>query len=301
MTLKQLEYVVKVAETGNISTAASKLYIAQPSLTHAISELEDEMKISIFNRTNKGVSLTKDGELFIAYARQILDQTNLLKDKFINEENRKPSFSVSCQHYSFCVTAFSECVKKYETNQYDFTLRETETHEIIEDVANLKSEIGVLYLSKKNKEIIQKLLKKNDLIFTSLFKAYPHVFISKNNPLSKKDIITLKDLEPYPYLTYEQGDYNSFYYSEEFLPKVDVKKNIMVRDRATLFNLADKLNGYTVSSGKIFKDVNEDIIIAKKFEYDEEMNIGYISHKNFPLSSYAKTFIESILNTINEN
>ena len=301
MTLKQLEYVVKVVETGSISTAASKLYIAQPSLTHAISELEDEMKITIFNRTNKGVSLTKDGELFIAYARQILDQTNLLKDKFINEENRKPSFSVSCQHYSFCVTAFSECVKKYETNQYDFTLRETETHEIIEDVANLKSEIGVLYLSKKNKEIIQKLLKKNDLIFISLFKAYPHVFISKNNPLSSKDIITLKDLEPYPYLTYEQGDFNSFYYSEEFLPKVDVKKNIMVRDRATLFNLADKLNGYTVSSGKIFQDVNENIIIAKKFDYDEEMNIGYISHKNIPLSSYAKTFIESLLKTINEN
>lgn len=300
MTLKQLEYIIKTAEIGNITLAANTLYIAQPSLTHSISELENELGITIFNRTNKGVSLTEDGEVFLAYAREIINHSNTLLERFKKIEYIKPRFSVSSQHYSFVVNAFSDCVKKNNFNQYNFSLRETETHEIIEDVSNLKSEIGILYLSNRNKEIIEKLLKKNDLVFESLFKAKPHVFISKNNPLANHNKITIKDLEPYPYLTYEQGNYNSFYFSEEFMPNIDTKKNIIVRDRATMFNLIDKLNGYTVSSGIIFKDVNESFIIAKPFEYNEVMNIGYIKHKGMVLSSYAEEFIEFIKENIKE-
>ena len=299
MTLKQLEYICKVAEKLNITDAANELFIAQPSLTHAINELEQEMNIVIFNRTNKGVTLTNDGEEFLSYARQILEQANLLNDKYKNIENRSPKFSVSCQHYSFCVQAFSDTIKKFDSNQYDFTIRETQTHEIIEDVYNSKSEIGVLYLSNKNKEIIEKLLKKNELTFTPLFKATPHVFISKNHPLANKEIITIDDLKPYPYLTYEQGNYNSFYFNEEFLSSIDVDKNIMVRDRATLFNLAVLLNGYTVSSGIILKDVNASSIIAKPLKYDEIMEIGYIKKKNTILSEYGKTYIEYIKDYIN--
>lgn len=294
MTLKQLEYVCKVAEKLNITDAANELFIAQPSLTHAINELEKEMSIIIFNRTNKGVIITNEGEEFLAYARQVLEQANLLSDKYNNSLNRSPKFSVSCQHYSFCVTAFSDTIKKFDSNQYDFTIRETQTHEIIEDVYNSKSEIGVLYLSKSNKEIINKLLKKNDLVFNPLFKALPHVFISRNHPLAKKDLITIEDLKPYPYLTYEQGNYNSFYFNEEFLSSIDIDKNIMVRDRATLFNLAVSLNGYTVSSGVILKDVNASAIIAKPLKYDEIMEIGYIKKKNTSLSEYGKAYIEFI-------
>ncbi len=294
MTLKQLEYACKVAEKLNITDAANELFIAQPSLTHALNELEREMNIIIFNRTNKGVTITNEGEEFLSYARQLIEQANLLNDKYKNQDNRSPKFSVSCQHYSFCVTAFSDTVKKFDSNQYDFTIRETQTHEIIEDVYNSKSEIGVLYLSNKNREIITKLLKKNDLLFESLFIAKPHVFISKSHPLANKDIITIDDLKPYPYLTYEQGNYNSFYFNEEFLSSIDVDKNIMVRDRATLFNLAVSLNGYTVSSGIILKDVNASSIIAKPFLYDENMEIGYIKKKNNNLSDYGKAYIEYI-------
>ncbi len=296
MTLKQLEYICKVAEIGNITDAANELFIAQPSLTHAIIELENEMNITIFSRTNKGVTITNEGEEFLAYARQVLEQANLLNEKYKNEKYRSPKFSVSCQHYSFCVTAFADTIKEFDSNQYDFTIRETQTHEIIEDVYNSKSEIGVLYLSNKNKEIITKLLKKNDLVFYNLFKATPHVFISKDHPLANKKIITIEDLKPYPYLTYEQGNYNSFYFKEEFLSTIDVDKNIMVRDRATLFNLAVSLNGYTVSSGIILKDVNASSIIAKPLLYDEIMEIGYIKKKNVTLSNYGNAYIKYIMN-----
>lgn len=298
MTLKQLEYAIIVAKTGNITKASELLFIAQPSLTHSIMELEEEMGIKIFNRTNKGITTTQEGERFLSYARQVVDQAKLLEEKFKGGEERKTQFSVSCQHYSFCVTALSLLIKNHDSKKYDFTLRETQTHEILEDVANLKSEIGILYLSDNNRSVIEKMIKKYDLIFTPLFSADPHVFISKDHPLASKDLITFDDMKPYPYITYEQGEYNSFYFSEEFMSNIDTEKNIIVRDRATLFNLVASLNGYTVSSGIILKDVNSSSIIAKKFDYPAKMEIGYISHKSIPLSPFAKEYLDNIKSCI---
>ena len=210
MTLQQLRYIVAVAETGSITEASKRLFISQPSLTNAIQELEKEMHITIFIRTNKGVILTNDGDLFLSYARQVLEQTNLLEEKFLNKSEQKSKFSVSCQHYSFAVNAFVDVIREFGGNQYDFTLRETQTYEIIEDVSRLKSEIGILYTSSKNEEVILKVIKQNDLKFEELFVAKPHVFISSQHPLANNEMITLEELEDYPYLSFEQGDYNSF-------------------------------------------------------------------------------------------
>ncbi len=292
MTLQQLRYVVTVAETGNITEASKRLFISQPSLTNAIRELEKEMNISIFNRTNKGVAVTNDGDVFLSYARQVLEQTSLLEEKFLNKSEQNPKFSVSCQHYSFAVNAFVDVIREFGGSQYDFTLRETQTYEIIEDVSRLKSEIGILYTSSKNEEVILKIVKQNDLKFEELFVAKPHVFISSRHPLATKDMITLEDLEDYPYLSFEQGDYNSFYFSEEILSTLDRRKNIKVRDRATLFNLVIGLNGYTVSSGVISQELNGENIIAKPLCVEETMRIGTITHKDMPLSRYGAAYME---------
>lgn len=294
MTLQQLKYIVTVAETGNITEAAKQLFISQPSLTNAIRELEKEMQITIFNRTNKGVVISNEGEIFLSYARQILEQVGLMEEKFLNVKERRPQFSVSCQHYSFAVNAFVDVIHEFDANQYDFTLRETQTYEIIEDVSRLKSEIGILYVSSKNEEIIMKLIKQHDLKFEELFTAKPHVFISSKHPLADKEVITLEDLEEYPYLSFEQGDYNSFYFAEEILSTLDHQKNIKVRDRATLFNLVIGLNGYTVSSGVISKELNGENIIARPLLVDEYMKIGTIKQKNMPLSRYGNAYMEAL-------
>ena len=298
MTLQQLRYIVTVAETGNITEAAKRLFISQPSLTNAIRELESEMQITLFNRTNKGVAITNEGDVFLTYARQVLDQVGLLEEKYLNSKEQRPRFSVSCQHYSFAVNAFVDVIKEFDANQYDFTLRETQTYEIIEDVSNLKSEIGILYVSSKNEEVIKKLLKQNELEFQELFVAKPHVFISSKHPLASNSAISLSDLEEYPYLSFEQGEYNSFYFSEEILSTLDRKKNIKVRDRATLFNLVIGLNGYTVSSGVISKELNGKSIIAKPLLVDEHMQIGVITKKNVHLSRYGVAYIEALLKHI---
>ena len=294
MTLQQLKYVACVAETGNITLAAEKLFISQPSLTTAIRNLEQEINITIFNRNNKGVTLSNEGNVFLSYARQVLEQADLLASKYTTAVERKPSFSVSCQHYSFAVNAFIDVINQFNANSYNFTIRETQTHEIMTDVNQRISEIGVLYMSSKNEEIISKFLKQYDLKFELLFTAHPHVFINNTHPLAKKDIITLEDLDDYPYLSFEQGEYNSFYFSEEILSTLDRRKNIKVRDRATLFNLLIGLNGYTVSSGVISKELNGENIISKPLKMDEYMKIGYIVNKDQPLSQYGNAFIEAI-------
>lgn len=294
MTLQQLKYITTVAETGNITEAAKRLFITQPSLTNAIRDLENEMQVTIFNRTNKGVVVTNEGDVFLSYARQILEQVGLLEEKYLNVKEQRPRFSVSCQHYSFAVNAFVDVIKQFDANQYDFTLRETQTHEIIEDVSKLKSEIGILYVSSKNEEVINKMLRQNGLEFKELFLAKPHVFISSKHPLAEKKEITLEDLDDYPYLSFEQGEYNSFYFSEEILSTLDRRKNIKVRDRATLFNLVIGLNGYTVSSGVISKELNGENIIARPLLVDEYMRIGIVTQKNMPLSRYGVAYIEAL-------
>ncbi|MBE5876817.1 MAG: LysR family transcriptional regulator [Lachnospiraceae bacterium] len=298
MTLQQLRYVVTVAETGNITEAAKRLFVSQPSLTNAIRELEKEMQISIFVRTNKGVTVSNEGDLFLSYARQVLEQTSLLEEKFLNKKEQSPRFSVSCQHYSFAVNAFVDVIREFGGDKYDFTLRETQTHEIIEDVSRMKSEIGILYTSPKNEEVIMKLVRQHGLVFEELFVAKPHVFISAEHPLAKKGIVTLEDLEPYPYLSFEQGEYNSFYFSEEILSTLDHSKNIKVRDRATLFNLVIGLHGYTVSSGVISQELNGENIIAKPLDVDECMRIGTIRQKDMPLSRYASAYLDYLKNHI---
>lgn len=298
VTLQQLKYIVVVAETGNITEAAKRLFISQPSLTNAIRELEKEMQITIFNRTNKGVTVSNEGDVFLSYARQVLEQANLLEEKFLNVKEQSPRFSVSCQHYSFAVNAFVDVIREFGGNKYDFTLRETQTHEIIEDVSRLKSEIGILYTSSKNEEVIMKLIRQNELKFEELFVAKPHVFICVGHPLAEKEVLTLEDLEEYPYLSFEQGDYNSFYFSEEILSTLDRNRNIKVRDRATLFNLVIGLNGYTVSSGVISEELNGANIIAKPLAVDEYMKIGVITQKNMPLSRYGKAYMEALRKNI---
>lgn len=294
MTLQQLRYAITVAETGTITEAAKKLYISQPSLTNAIHELEKEMNLVIFQRTNKGILLSGEGEEFLGYARQVLEQVAILEDKYKENGGGKKQFCVSTQHYSFAVNAFVDLIKEYGQEEYDFSLRETQTYEIIEDVAHMRSEIGILFLNDFNETVLRKILKTNDLEFHELFVAKPHVFISRKHPLADRQVITNQELEAYPYLSFEQGEHNSFYFSEEIFSASERKKNIRVRDRATLFNLLIGLNGYTVCSGVIDKKLNGKDIIAVPLQDEGDMRIGYITHRKAVPGRLAATYLEAL-------
>ena len=294
MTLKQLEYVVKVAECGTVSGAAKALFVAQPSLSAAIQELESEMHLTLFHRTNKGVIVTKEGEVFLSYARQILEQTALLESRYKGDPVRKQAFCVSTQHYSFAVNAFVDLIRERGGDRYDFSLRETQTYEIIEDVAKLRSEVGVLYLNHDNETVLRKVIREHDLIFTPFFTAKPHVFVSATSPLAKKKALTLDDLKLYPRLSYEQGDHNAFYFSEEIQSTLECAKDIHVCDRATLFNLLIGLNGYTICSGVINESLNGKNIVAVPLNLDDYMEIGYLTRENVEPSLFAQYYIDAL-------
>lgn len=291
MTLKQLYYITTAADTGNITEAAKRLYISQPSLTAAIHDIEEEYGITVFLRSNKGITLTPDGEEFLGYARQILEQTWLLDERYKGKGSGKLRFCVSSQHYSFVVEAFVKLLKQTGSSRYEFHMRETQTWEIIEDVAHLRSEIGVLYLNRYNETVIRKTLRDSDLEFTPLFRASPHVFIGKDNPLAAKEELTLEDLKPYPRLSYEQGSHNAFYFSEEILSTEDCDKDLVVCDRATLFNMLIGLNGYTICSGIISEELNGPNIVARPLKVDDYMQLGYILPKEIRPSALTSEYI----------
>lgn len=300
MTLKQLQYISTVAEVGNITEAAKRLFITQPSLSFAIHELEKEYDITIFTRSKKGIELTSEGYEFLGYARQVLEQLDLIDERYKEKRAIKQRFCVSSQHYSFAVEAFVQLVKSFERSKYEFHMRETQTYEIINDVAHLKSEIGLLYMNKFNETVIRKTLRDNDLSFYTLFVAKPHVFISNNSPLAGKNAITPQDLKPYPRLSFEQGSHNSFYFSEEILSTMDCDKELFVCDRATLFNMLVGMQGYTVSSGIISEELNGPHIISRPLLIDDYMEIGYILPSAIHSSSLTQNYI-AILKELTAN
>ncbi len=299
MTLNQLKYAIAISKENSLNDAAKKLFISQPSLTGAMHALEDEIGFDIFIRSKSGISLTVKGAEFIGYAKSVVEQYDILDAKYISKTDIKRHFSVSMQHYSFAVNAFVEMVKEFGYEEYEFEVHETKTHEIIKNVRNQKSELGVIYMNDFNSKVLTKVLSEEGLEFTPLFDCGICVYIGKNNPLAKeklksKESITFEELDDYPCLVFDQGEYNSAYYAEEVMSTHEYKQIIRANDRATMLNLISGLNGYTLCSGILCGDLNGDEYCAIKLDTDEKMTIGYISRRSSIISEIGQRYIEEI-------
>ena len=292
MTLQQLKYVIEVADRGSITEAAKSLFIAQPSLSAAIHELETETDTKIFQRSSRGVLITPEGAEFLGYARQVVQQAALIEDKYIARSSVRQRFSVSTQHYSFTSSAFVELVRAQGGEAYEFTLREGKTYDTINDVRTLRSEMGVLYLSSFNEAVIRKMLRESNLVFSELFSARPHIFVGRNNPLAGRESVTLADLEPLPCLTYEQGDQNAFYFSEEILSTLNHEKSIKVTDKGTIIDLMVGTDGYTISSGICPSYLRGEDIISIPLTVDEVIRIGVITHRDYRPTVLGEKYLE---------
>ena len=299
MTIQQLHYAITISETGSINKASELLYVSQPSLTSSMQELEKEFGLTIFHRGGRGVTLTPEGAEFILYARQVYSQYEGLMDRFGKSKNRKKKFGVSTQHYSFAVKAFVELVKEFDTSQYEFAIRETQTKLVISDVATMRSEVGILYLSDFNRPAMGKLLRTAGLTFHPLITCSPYVYLWRGHPLAKKTSIRFEELQDYPCLSFEQGDAGSFYYAEEILSTSEYLRTVKANDRATVLNLMIGLNGYTLCSGIICEELNGSDYVAIPFEAQSveegcRMEIGFVTKKNTVLTSIGSLYIEKM-------
>jgi DNA-binding transcriptional LysR family regulator len=288
LSLQQLRYFIEVAAEGSISAAADLLYVAQPTMSAAMKDLEARVGRALLVRSARGVTLTPDGAEFLGYARQVVEQVVLLEQRYLGRPPMRRLLGVSTQHYSFAVDAFVRMVKASGAAEYEFSLRETRTWDIIEDVRTLRSEVGILY-----RRVIDKLLRDSGLAFQPLFLAEPHIFISRSNPLAGRSRATLEDLAGLPRLTFDQGANNSFYFAEEILSTMSSKQEIRVSDRATIFNLMIGLDGYTISTGIISDELDPEII-AIPLDVDERIEIGWIDHASIPLTDQAQRYLEEV-------
>lgn len=294
MTLTQLRYAITVAQSHSMNEAARRLFISQPSLSSSIKELETEIGIDLFRRTNRGVSVTPEGEEFIGYARQVVEQYQLIESKYVEKKNQKKKFSVSTQYYTFAVHAFVEMVRQFGMEQYEFAIHETKTYDVIQDVKNFKSEIGILYINEFNQKILTKLFHECNLEFRELFTCSIYVYMWKGHPWAGRKEIELEELNEYPCLSFEQGTYNSFYFAEEVLSTFEYKQLIKVDDRATILNLMVGLNGYTLCSGIICEELNGEEYCAVKLKSNEIMTLGYLVRSGIAISPLGKKYLEEI-------
>ena len=293
MTLQQLKYALTIADCGSMNEAAKQLFISQPSLSETMKELETEIGLDIFLRSNRGIVITPEGEEFLGYARQVTEQFGLLQSKYIDKKV-KEKFSVSTQHYTFAVKAFVETVKQIAMEQYEFAVHETTTISVIENVKNFKSEIGVLYENDFNEKVLNKMFKENGLEFVELFSCDTFVYLWSGHPLAKQDVITMEELDEYPCLSFDQGKNNSLYLAEEMKSTYEYRRLIKANDRATLLNLMIGLNAYTLCSGIICENLNGDDYKAVPLKETEKMRIGYIKRKGAKVSHIGELYIEEL-------
>ncbi len=300
MTLQQIKYVITVAEKGSMNKAAEELFVAQPTLTAAIHELEKEVGITIFIRTSRGVFLTSEGQEFLNDARQLYQEYEWISDKYSDVSTMKQKFSVSSQHYSFVDKAFVETVKQFGTQSFDFSIREEETSRVIENVKEMRSQVGIIFLSDFNRKILTKLLHDGGLEFNHIIDTSAYVYLWKKHPLASNAFITFDELKNYPCLSFDQGPDASAYLAEEILTELDYPRMIHATDRATMLNLMVGLNGYTLCSGIICEELNGSDYIAVPFQGDDNesesrMELGYIQKKGYLQNRVGKTFLNEVM------
>ncbi len=296
MTILQLKYVITIATSSSMREAANRLFITQPALSLAINNIEDELGIALFYRTNRGISLTKEGEEFLAYAKQAVSQFEIIEDKYQKNRSGQKRFAVSLQHYVFAIHAFVNTIKQFNEKEYVYSLHETRTDEVLNDVKSLKSEVGIISYSSSNEKIMMKLLKEYQLKFVPVMKRDTYVYVWNEHPLADKAELSLKELEDYPCISFDQSSENTFYLSEEALSDYDFKKQIKSTDRATTAELMVALNGYSIGTGIMIDSYSlKEGFVAIKLKEEDPLVIGYIVKENHALSDIASTFLNEII------
>lgn len=295
MTILQLKYVITIANSSSMREAASKLYVSQPALSATIRELEQELNIKIFERNNKGINVTEQGREFVNYAKQAVNQYEIIEDRYFSGGEKKKHFSVSMQHYVFGIHAFVNALKKIDYPKYNYSVSETRTEEVLSDVRKQKSEVGIIAYTKSNEAVIKKLFREFNLEFFPLFHKESCAYVWKEHPLAGEKELSLEDLREYPFLSFDQSSDSEFYLSEEPLSDYDFPKIIKSTDRATSAELMAALNGYSIGTGAMTKSISlKDEFLSIKLKEQDPVTVGYILLKNHKLSEIGKTYVEEL-------
>ena len=298
MTILQCLYVCKIAEYGSFNEAAKQLFVAQSSLSVSVKSLESELNIKIFERSGNGVYLTDAGAEFARYARQIAEQNDFILNRYAADNVRKRLY-ISTQHYDFVADIFGKLLNQTKEQNYRFSLREMKTYDVIRETENAYCDIGIIAIKGNDFSIMERYLGKRGIFFTPILKALPHVYLRKEHPLVKYPRLTPADIKDYPYVSYEQGEHNTSFFTEEIVNTYS-DKQVEISDRATLMNVLLDTDCYTVGTGIMPSMLNEKRIVSIPFESDDFYIIGYILRTDRNPSELAKNFIQMLSKTAEE-
>lgn len=296
MTIQQCKYVLTVVKTGSFNEAAKQLFIAQSSLSVSIKSLEQELDIKIFERSGNGVYLTDEGAEFVKYAAQICENSDFVTERYKKEISKK--LYIATQHYDFIADIFGNFLNSIKSTNYRFSIREIETYNVIRDVETANSDIGIIAIKDGDFDVMKRYLSKKNLRFTPILEVKPHVFFRKQHPLSNSEKLSTSDLKEYPYVSYEQGEHGSSFFTEELADISYIDKHIEISDRATLMNLLMLTDAYTIGTGIMPSALNKDDIISVPFESDEFYIIGYLLNEERKVSAITNEFIQLIEKTL---
>lgn len=295
MNINQIKYVLTVARSASMREAASKLYISQPALSASIRELEDELGILIFERSNKGITLTEAGYEFIAYAKKAVNQYEILEDKYLSKDKDKERFSVSTRHYTFAIHSFANVINRFNPEKYIFSIHETRTNAVLENVRDMKSEVGVISYSGENEKIMKKLFKEYQLDFYPLMKRETYVYVWKNHKLASAEQVSIEELREYPCVIFDQNDDSNFYLNEEAMGNYEFDKVIKSDDRAATLEIIADTGGFSIGSGMLAQEAATlKGLVAVKLREEDPLIIGYIVRKGSSLSIYGKSYVEEL-------
>lgn len=298
MTIQQCKYVLEIMKMGSFNEAAKTLFIAQSSLSAAVKSLETELGIKIFERSNNGVYLTGDGAEFVRYASQIIEQNNFILEKYKSGKTSSKLY-IATQHYDFVADIFGQLINSVSDDSYKISLKETQTHDVINEVEKGYSDIGIIALKNTDYDIMMRIFHNKKLEFAPLFKAHPHVFLKKGHSLSDCSILTYAQLKDYPFVSYEQGKHNVSFFTEEIMEEPEPEKHIEISDRASLMNVLLATDGYTVGTGIMPSILNDGKIVGVPLESKLYYNIGYIMHADRKRSELSCRFIEMLKSLAN--
>ena len=296
MNIMQIKYVIEVARSSSMREASTRLYVSQPALSSSIRDLEDELGVLLFERTNKGITLTDEGREFITYAKKVIGHYDILEDRYLSKDHDKEKFSVSTQHYNFAIKAFTKLIRKSDPEKYVFSIHETKTREVLEDVRNLKSEVGIISFSRANENLIKKLFREFQLEFTPLMKRDTYAYVWKDHEFAGRDEISLDELKGYPCVSFNQSEEGNFYLTEEALADHEFDKMIKSDDRATTMEIIAELGGYSVGTGILsWDDAILQGLVSIKLKEEDPLVIGYITRKGSIMSPYGRAYVEELL------
>ena len=298
MTLQQLRYIVEVSKCSTISKAAQSLFLTQPTLSKAIKDLEEELGICILERGSSKTRFTAEGTELLCYAKQLLEQAQQIENRFIGKAMEKKRIAISTQHYAFAVRAFIDMLNNEKSSDYEFFFRECKTYEIIDDVFNKKSDLGIIFFSDSTSRYLTRLLNSKEIEFTPLKNFTPHVFMRAGHPLAKNSKITLQQLQDYTCLAYEQ-DNSSLNFAEETVSVSGQRRIVYVRDRGATGNIIANTDCYNIGTGCLIDGITDrDIISIPLDSYGEKMTVGWIRLKNKPVTPIVEEYIEYVKNTL---